>query len=225
MRNWKRSEKIKHYLEKNGKRVIFMHIQAISFYVNFWVSISEVGLRHKLYVVTKSIASCNLHRPHCWKRKWHVFNFKNNLCNRIGFVTQDDVLFPQLTVEETLVFAAFLRLPGNMSRQQKYARVEIIVKELGLERFVLNWSWRTAILCFYNKLCLLSSASNRCRHTRIGGGFIKGISGGERKRTSIGHEILVDPSLLLLDEPTSGLDSTSANRLLQVLQGLAKVSL
>ncbi|KDP39319.1 hypothetical protein JCGZ_01076 [Jatropha curcas] len=114
---------------------------------------------------------------------------------RIGFVTQDDVLFPQLTVEETLVYSAFLRLPGNMSPQQKYARVEIIIKELGLER---------------------------CRQTRVGGGFIKGISGGERKRTSIGYEILVDPSLLLLDEPTSGLDSTSANRLLEVLQGLAK---
>ncbi|KAJ6298352.1 hypothetical protein OIU76_019495 [Salix suchowensis] len=113
----------------------------------------------------------------------------------IGFVTQDDVLLPQLTVEETLVFAAFLRLPGNMSRQQKYARVEMIIKELGIER---------------------------CRHSRIGGGFVKGISGGERKRTSIGYEILVDPSLLLLDEPTSGLDSTSANRLLQILQGLAK---
>lgn len=64
----------------------------------------------------------------------------------------------------------------------------------------------------------------RCRHTRIGGGLVKGVSGGERKRASIGHEILVDPSLLLLDEPTSGLDSTSANRLLQVLQGLAKVN-
>lgn len=64
---------------------------------------------------------------------------------------------------------------------------------------------------------------HRCRHTKIGGGFIKGISGGERKRTSIGYEILVDPSLLLLDEPTSGLDSTSANRLLQILQGVAKV--
>ena len=63
----------------------------------------------------------------------------------------------------------------------------------------------------------------RCRHTRIGGGLIKGISGGERKRTSIGYEILVDPSLLLLDEPTSGLDSTSANKLIQILQGVAKV--
>ncbi|CAL0309738.1 unnamed protein product [Lupinus luteus] len=114
---------------------------------------------------------------------------------RIGFVAQEDVLFPQLTVEETLVFSALLRLPTNMSKQQKYAKVDTTIKELGLER---------------------------CRGTKIGGGFLKGISGGERKRTSIGYEILVDPSLLLLDEPTSGLDSTSANKLLLTLQGLAK---
>ncbi|KAJ0508573.1 putative ABC-type maltose transporter [Helianthus annuus] len=118
------------------------------------------------------------------------------LKRRIGFVTQDDVLYPQLTVEETLIFAAFLRLPGSMSRKQKYERVEVILKELGLER---------------------------CRKTRVGGGFISGISGGERKRTSIGYEILVDPSLLLLDEPTSGLDSTSATKLIQILRENAKL--
>ncbi|KAF2288926.1 hypothetical protein GH714_022850 [Hevea brasiliensis] len=48
--------------------------------------------------------------------------------HRIG-LTRDDVLFPQLTVDETLVFAAFLRLPGNMSQQQKYARLEPKEKE------------------------------------------------------------------------------------------------
>ncbi|XP_029116383.1 ABC transporter G family member 26 [Elaeis guineensis] len=121
--------------------------------------------------------------------------YSPSIKRRIGFVTQDDVLFPQLTVEETLVFAAFLRLPTNMTSQQKYARADAIIKELTLER---------------------------CRHTKVGGVFVKGISGGERKRTSIGYEILVDPSLLLLDEPTSGLDSTSASKLLMVLQNLAK---
>lgn len=60
------------------------------------------------------------------------------LLYRIGFVTQEDVLFPQLTVEETLIFSAFLRLPTNMSKQQKYARVETTVKELGLERCVYS---------------------------------------------------------------------------------------
>ncbi|CAN4102593.1 unnamed protein product [Withania somnifera] len=58
------------------------------------------------------------------------------LKRRVGFVTQDDVLFPQLTVEETLVFAALLRLPSTMSRRQKYERAEVIIKELGLERYM-----------------------------------------------------------------------------------------
>ncbi len=52
---------------------------------------------------------------------------------------------------------------------------------------------------------------------------MRGISGGERKRVCIGHEILLNPSLLLLDEPTSGLDSTTALRIVQILQDMAKV--
>lgn len=75
----------------------------------------------------------------------------------------------------------------------------------------------------YQKSVFIYVCICRCRHTRIGGDFVKGISGGERKRTSIGYEILVEPSLLLLDEPTSGLDSSSASKLLCVLQNLAKV--
>ncbi|KAK1296752.1 ABC transporter G family member 26 [Acorus calamus] len=59
--------------------------------------------------------------------------YNTALKRRIGFVTQDDVLLPQLTVEETLVFAASLRLPNIMNWQQKYSRVLAIIDELGLE--------------------------------------------------------------------------------------------
>lgn len=63
---------------------------------------------------------------------------------------------------------------------------------------------------------------DRCKDTIIGGQFKRGVSGGERKRVSIGHEMLVDPSLLFLDEPTSGLDSTTALRIIKTLKDLAK---
>lgn len=57
----------------------------------------------------------------------------------------------------------------------------------------------------------------------IGGSFVRGVSGGERKRVCIGNEILINPSLLFLDEPTSGLDSTTALRIVQMLQDIAEV--
>ncbi len=50
-----------------------------------------------------------------------------------------------------------------------------------------------------------------CQNTLVGGEMIRGISGGERKRTSIGVELLTNPSLIFLDEPTTGLDSATAN--------------
>lgn len=77
-------------------------------------------------------------------------------------MTQDDVLFPQLTVEETLVFAAFLRLPARMSKQQKRDRVDAIITELNLERSVSifsskekkNYTDFTNISCQTNNLQL-----------------------------------------------------------------------
>lgn len=57
----------------------------------------------------------------------------------------------------------------------------------------------------------------------IGGTFLRGISGGERKRVCIANEIILNPSLLFLDEPTSGLDSTTALRIVQLLHNIAQV--
>ena len=57
-----------------------------------------------------------------------------------------------------------------------------------------------------------------CADQQIGGWFRRGISGGERKRTSIGYELITEPSLLLLDEPTSGLDASTALRIVNLLR-------
>uniref|UniRef100_A0A0D3D001 ABC transporter domain-containing protein n=1 Tax=Brassica oleracea var. oleracea TaxID=109376 RepID=A0A0D3D001_BRAOL len=113
---------------------------------------------------------------------------------RTGFVAQDDLLYPHLTVRETLVFVALLRLPRSLTRDVKIKAAESVISELGLEK---------------------------CENTVVGNTFIRGISGGERKRVSIAHELLINPSLLVLDEPTSGLDATAALRLVQTLAGLA----
>ena len=61
-----------------------------------------------------------------------------------------------------------------------------------------------------------------CADAIIGGALIKGVSGGERKRTSVGVELVVKPAICFLDEPTSGLDSYSALAVCQVLKKVAK---
>lgn len=110
-----------------------------------------------------------------------------------AYVQQDDILFQTMTVRECLEFAAKLKLPGNLD--DKMARVNSIIAELRL---------------------------NKCQNTKIGGPLIKGVSGGERKRTSIGVELITDPNLIFLDEPTTGLDSFTATSVMETLKDLAR---
>lgn len=63
-------------------------------------------------------------------------------------MTQDDVLFPTLTVRETLVFAALLRLPNSMSSVQKVQRADDVLQELGLERYLTCNQSTTMDYCF-----------------------------------------------------------------------------
>ena len=83
-----------------------------------------------------------------------------------------------LTVRETVMFAAKLRLPQTTPEKEKHERVAELLELLGLSHIA---------------------------DSIIGKERKRGISGGERKRVSIGVELITSPEVLFLDEPTSGL--------------------
>jgi len=53
---------------------------------------------------------------------------------------------------------------------------------------------------------------------QVGNEFIRGVSGGERKRCNIGMELIISPPLLFLDEPTTGLDANTAGTVMLLLK-------
>ncbi|XP_051132051.1 ABC transporter G family member 23 isoform X2 [Andrographis paniculata] len=111
-----------------------------------------------------------------------------------GFVAQEDNLFPLLTVKETLMFSARFRL-RDMSGPDREDRVDGLIMELGLMHVADSF---------------------------VGDEENRGVSGGERKRVSIGVDMIHDPPILLLDEPTSGLDSSSALQVIELLSSMAR---
>lgn len=118
-----------------------------------------------------------------------LYSNLQTLSPMIGYVPQDDLVQPELTVRQSLEFAARLRFPPDVSRDELAQRVEEVLDELGL-----------------------AHRSN----VRVGS-----LSGGQRKRVSIGLELLTRPSLIFLDEPTSGLDPGYERSVMTVLRRLA----
>lgn len=107
----------------------------------------------------------------------------------------DESLLPYLTVRETLTFSAALRLPTTVDRATREAIVEETLLELGL-RDVAD--------------------------VIVGSTMRRGISGGEKRRLSIGCSLVTLPSVLVLDEPTTGLDAWTSYAILETLQKIAR---
>jgi ABC-type multidrug transport system ATPase subunit len=115
----------------------------------------------------------------------------------IGFVDQEDTMLPTLTVHETILTSALLRLPRDMGISVKEQRVYEVEKQLGI---------------FHIRDQLIGSEEGNGR----------GISGGEKRRVGIACELVTSPSILFLDEPTSGLDAFNAFNVVECLVTLAK---
>ncbi|GAV49516.1 hypothetical protein ZYGR_0P01600 [Zygosaccharomyces rouxii] len=120
---------------------------------------------------------------------------KKDYTKLIGFVDQDDYLLPTLTVYETVLNSALLRLPRALPFEAKRSRVYKVLEEL-------------RILDIKDKI--------------IGNEFERGISGGEKRRVSIACELVTSPLILFLDEPTSGLDANNASNVVDCLVRLAR---
>ena len=115
----------------------------------------------------------------------------------IGFVDQEDTMLPTLTVHETILTSALLRLPRDMGQIVKEQRVYEVEKQLGI---------------YHIRDQLIGSEEGNGR----------GISGGEKRRVGIACELVTSPSILFLDEPTSGLDAFNAFNVMECLVTLAK---
>uniref|UniRef100_A0A7R9U5S1 ABC transporter domain-containing protein n=1 Tax=Pinguiococcus pyrenoidosus TaxID=172671 RepID=A0A7R9U5S1_9STRA len=114
---------------------------------------------------------------------------------KVAYVMQDDALLPTTTPREALTFSAALRMRKEISIEERDARVNQLLVSLGIDD---------------------------CADTLIGGLLFTGISGGQRKRTSVGVDLVTNPSTIFLDEPTSGLDAYSAHALVELLKKISK---
>jgi ABC-type multidrug transport system ATPase subunit len=123
----------------------------------------------------------------------NAYTSKSELREMIGYVQQFDFHLPALTVEETMTFNAFIRLPKDMSVNRKLERSQQVIDQLGL---------------------------SACINTTVGDETMKGISGGEKRRLSVAIQLLSDPDICLLDEPTTGLDAFTARHVVETLRGL-----
>lgn len=113
----------------------------------------------------------------------------------IGYVPQDDIVHPELTVFEAVKYSARFRLPNDYSEEEINQRVEQTLRDLGLEGV---------------------------KNLQIGKPEKKVLSGGQRKRVNIALELVTDPVILFLDEPTSGLAADDTTALINLLHDLTK---
>ncbi|MEJ0000419.1 MAG: ATP-binding cassette domain-containing protein [Verrucomicrobiota bacterium] len=128
-----------------------------------------------------------------------VGDFKDRFGSLIGYVPQEDLLHPELTVRQTLFYQAKLRLPNDVSSREIAQSIDRLCEQLGLYR----------------------PGGIDVRDVIVGSPERKGLSGGQRKRLSLAIELLTDPKVLFLDEPTSGLSSRDTRLVMEMLRTLA----
>ncbi len=126
-----------------------------------------------------------------------LYSIYDALRGSIGYVPQDDIVHPELTVYEAVRYSAKFRLPPDFSSEEIDRRVQTTLAQLGLEAVA---------------------------HLQIGRPEKKILSGGQRKRVNIAMELVTDPVIMFLDEPTSGLAADDTTALVELMSNLARTT-
>ena len=100
----------------------------------------------------------------------YILGSSDNIKYISAYVMQSDIMCPTATAAEALYFSS--RLRSEKSQQEQDEIIEHVIKSLKLDA---------------------------CRDTRVGNEAIRGMSGGEKKRTSVGLELVTEPALIFLD--------------------------
>ncbi|KAG6731444.1 hypothetical protein I3842_01G129400 [Carya illinoinensis] len=112
-----------------------------------------------------------------------------------GYCEQMDIHSPQITVEESVVYSAWLRLPSQIDSNTKAEFVNEVLETIELDVI---------------KDCL------------VGMPGVSGLSTEQRKRLTIAVELVANPSIIFMDEPTSGLDARAASIVMRAVKNIVE---
>jgi ATP-binding cassette subfamily G (WHITE) protein 2 (SNQ2) len=117
---------------------------------------------------------------------------------------EDDLHYATLTVKQTLQFALKTRTPGKESRNEGESRRDYVREFL---RVVTKLFWIEHTL-----------------GTKVGNEFVRGVSGGEKKRVSIAEAMITRASVQMWDNSTRGLDASTALEYVQSIRSLTNMA-
>lgn len=127
-----------------------------------------------------------------------------------GYCEQNDIHSPHVTVYESLLYSAWLRLPADVNTATR--QVRRLQRKEGTFHFsvfhvmVLN---KFLLQMFVEEVMDLVEL-NSLRNALVGLPGVDGLSTEQRKRLTIAVELVANPSIIFMDEPTSGLDARAA---------------